>query len=490
MSEESSAQDNTQGHGSQAANAGESTTHPIGITDPASSLSTHLKQGIAYLVSTQQQTGCVEGEVVWCSVITAQYVLVAHMTHQEIPAARQSKLLRYFRAWQTSDGGWGMHPESPPYLFVTTFVYVALRLLGVPPSDEACQRAQAWLKSQPGVENIPSWGKLWLALMNLYGYEGVQPVLPELWLLPAFFPLHPSQLYCHTRLIYLGFCYLYGVRFQIPVTPLLEELRGELYNRPYISIDFASYRHGLTPTDVYSWPNQLVRSLFWASAIYERFRVPALRQRALRQVLEHIIFHQRASNFAALSPINGLLNTLALYHANHPDFGPSFGGLDYWTWEDEADGERFSGARSQTWDTAFAVQAICEGPAAGRFTEFLHGTARFLKQAQISQELPSHQRFYQDQQCGGFCFGDAHHRWPVSDCTGEALSAISYLHDGVAPEERIEPLTIINAVRFVLLRQNQDGGWSSYERRRGGMFLEFLNTSEMFANCMVEHRLR
>jgi lanosterol synthase len=44
-----------------------------------------------------------------------------------------------------------------------------------------------------------------------------------------------------------------------------------------------------------------------------------------------------------------------------------------------------------------------------------------------------------------------------------------------------------NAVRFLLSRQNPDGGWSSYERRRGSLVLEKLNPSEMFGDCMVEH---
>ena len=45
---------------------------------------------------------------------------------------------------------------------------------------------------------------------------------------------------------------------------------------------------------------------------------------------------------------------------------------------------------------------------------------------------------------------------------------------------------LVEAVRFILSRQNADGGFSSFERRRGPLFLERLNPSEMFRNCMVE----
>jgi len=166
------------------------------------------------LCSLQREDGSVAGEVVWSPVITAQYVLTAYMIGQPIESQRQARFLRYFRQTQTADSGWGLHPESRGYVFVTALVYVALRLLGLSAADPLCLQVRLWLRDHGGVESIPSWGKLWLAMMNLYGYEGINPVLPEAWLLPRALPLHPAQLYCHTRLIYLGFSYLYAVRFR------------------------------------------------------------------------------------------------------------------------------------------------------------------------------------------------------------------------------------------------------------------------------------
>ena len=213
--------------------------------------SPELARGVAFLGSLQQESGCVAGEVVWSPAITAQYVLVAYMIGRTIEPDRQARFLRYFRRTQLADGGWGLHPESSAYVFVTTLVYIALRLLGVGVEDPGCRQARAWLHEHGGVENIPSWGKLWLAMMNLYGYEGVNPVLPELWLLPRALPFHPSQLYCHTRLIYLGFSYLYGVRFQLPVNDLIHQLRSELYQQPFEAIEFSSLRNAVAPTDMY-----------------------------------------------------------------------------------------------------------------------------------------------------------------------------------------------------------------------------------------------
>jgi lanosterol synthase len=42
------------------------------------------------------------------------------------------------------------------------------------------------------------------------------------------------------------------------------------------------------------------------------------------------------------------------------------------------------------------------------------------------------------------------------------------------------------AAEFILARQNPNGGFSTYERQRGGSWLESLNPSEMYRDCMVD----
>ena len=446
-----------------------------------------IAQGIGYLKSIQREAGCVVGEVVWCPMLTAQYVMTAHMTGKAIPADRSERFRKHFEVWQTEDGGWGLHAEAPANVFVTTLVYVALRTLGLPPDHPMCARALAWLHAHGGVLHIPSWGKAWLAMYNLYSWDGVAPVLPELWLLPEWLPVHPRRMYCHTRLIYLGLGYLYGVRFQVQETPLTEALRSELYDQPFSSIDFGKQRYKLAPTDTFEIPHPVLKAVYELCGGYDRVHSRAMRQRALDHTLDLIVQHQRESRYAAISPVNGLLNTLALHHAGHPDFEPSFSGVDYWSWTDEKEGERFNGAHSHTWDTAFTVQAICEGPAATDARGFLVDAARFFTKAQMREEMPDHEKYFRDPLRGGFCFSDEHHRWPVSDCTAEALSAISLLADQLSADRLPEPEMIAEAARFVLSRQNPDGGFGSYERQRGGKILRRFNPAELFGNCMIEY---
>lgn len=32
-----------------------------------------------------------------------------------------------------------------------------------------------------GAVGVPAWGKMWLSILNVYDYEGMNPVPPELW---------------------------------------------------------------------------------------------------------------------------------------------------------------------------------------------------------------------------------------------------------------------------------------------------------------------
>lgn len=166
-----------------------------------------FNRALTYLAQNQTPRGCWLGEVKWNTLLLSQYIIVSHITSQRISPARCEKFLRYFQTRQTADGGWGMHDESPAYVFMTALGYVALRLLGLGADEEMPRRALQWLQQQGGVLAIPSWGKFWLALLGLYRWEGVNPILPELWLLPRWLPFHPSCYYNHTWLIYLGMAY-------------------------------------------------------------------------------------------------------------------------------------------------------------------------------------------------------------------------------------------------------------------------------------------
>lgn len=66
---------------------------------------------------------------------------------------------------------------------------------------------------------------------------------PEFWMLGNVVPVIPASLLFLYRLIYLPMSYLYGKRFVGPITPLILQLRQEIYTQPYNNIKWSRSRH-------------------------------------------------------------------------------------------------------------------------------------------------------------------------------------------------------------------------------------------------------
>ncbi len=80
--------------------------------------------------------------------------------------------------------------------------YVVLRLLGMGPDEGAMTEIRALIHRmgefsfvsalmEGGAVSIPSWGKTWLSILGVYKWEGVNPVPPEIWMLPDWVPFAP-----------------------------------------------------------------------------------------------------------------------------------------------------------------------------------------------------------------------------------------------------------------------------------------------------------
>ncbi len=451
------------------------------------------RRAVRRLLELQKTSGDWEGEMVWCTMILAQAVIVRTVLGLPYSEADKQGIIKHFTCTQFVDGSWGMHPESAGYVFFTTLAYIALRLLGLPAEAPMPAKARAWLNAQPdGVKGIPTWGKFWLAMIGLYGYEGINSIPPEIFLLPNALPFHPRRYYCHTRLIYLGIAFLYGKRF-VATLPgsLRDELRQELYPEPYAAIEFRRFRHTVATSDTLVPVSPALRVIYNALGVYERWHSPKLRNKGLALCMDKILYEQRTTNYQGISPVSGLLNCLAIFAVNpgHPDLASNIAAMEAWRWEDEAEGIRYVGARSNTWDTAFVIQALMEAPTVIEGEEeALNKANGFFGNAQMTEELPDYQEAWRDPALGGWCFSDGQHHWPVSDCTAEALSALLDLYH--RPDITINsPLAegrLTQAVEFILSRQNKDGGFGTYERRRAGRLLEMVNPSEMYGQCMTE----
>ena len=435
------------------------------------------------LLRLQGEDGGFEGEVLWCPMLSAQYVLLHHILGRPLGPVRRRRVLRYFQRSRLEGGLWSLHEHEPPSLFVTALVYVSARLLGVEREDPLIEPARRFLQ-QEGVLGIPSWGKFWLALLNLYDWRGVNALLPEVWGLPRWMPLHPSHWYCHTRLIYMGMASLYAHRFQTPVTPLITSIREELYPQGFASADFTASRNRLRDADLHTRPSVWLRAGFGFARLFDRLHSKRLRDRYLEAIVRSIRWELQTTNHTSISPVSGILNILTLWLRDPGDADGlrALAQLDRWIWEDDVGGLRVSGARSASWDTAFALQALSTASELDGVGDALRSGADYLRGQQIGVSFEGYRDAYRNDPHGGWCFAAGWHGWPVTDCTAEAvLGILSADRDGA------DATALGNAVRFMLRGQNRDGGFGTYEAQRGVVGLEWLNPAEMFGDSMTEH---
>ena len=195
-------------------------------------------------------------------------------------------------------------------MFGTAMNYVALRLLGVPESDERAARARAWIRENGGAKRVPTWGKCWLSVLGVYAWEGVNPLLPELWLLPPKVPVHPSNFWCHTRAVFLPMSYLYGKKARGRETDLVRSLRAEIHVEPYEAIDWRAARDDVHPSDVYSPHTKVLDAVNEVAGRYERFHAKRLRERALAYVIDQIHHEDMSTAYLDIGPVSKALHQI------------------------------------------------------------------------------------------------------------------------------------------------------------------------------------
>ena len=441
-------------------------------------------RGFEFLRAEQTARGSLHGDYDGPLFLLPGYVFAHVATGTAL--LRRDELAATLRATQNRDGGWGLHLDGPSSLFTSVLSYVALRLVGMAATDEAAVRARRFLHARGGAGAVASWGKYWLCILNLYDWDGVHPVPPELWSAPTWMPGHPRSWWCYARTVYLPISYLYGRRWQMPLSPLLRELRDELYDRPYALVDFRRLREVVDDGDRYAAPSLGLRALQRVLGWTEPLVPTRLRARALAVVLDHIRYQNRSTDFLDLGPVDKALNVVACWAAapSSEHTQQAIQALPRYLFACERGLTMQAYSSTELWDTAFAALALAEAGGLAAHRDFAREAYRFIDDSQIRDECPSAARYFRGPRRGGWTFSTRDSGWPVADCTALGLLA-SLALDGVASAP-IQDDRLLDAVELLLATQNPDGGWSTCERQRGSPLLEWLNPSELFAEVMVD----
>ncbi|XP_056390516.1 lanosterol synthase [Hyla sarda] len=451
------------------------------------------ENGVTFYSALQAEDGHWPGDYGGPLFLMPGLLIVCHVTQTPLPDTTKKEMIRYLRSVQLPDGGWGLHIEDKSTVFGTALSYASLRLLGVSQDDPDMTRARNNLHSKGGAIGIPSWGKFWLAVLNVYSWEGMNTLFPEMWLLPEWFPAHPSTIWCHCRQVYLPMSYCYATRLSAHEDDLIRSLRQELYVQEYSSINWPAQRNNVAACDMYTPHSMLLNFAYVLLNIYETYHIPALRRRAVHELYDHVTADDRFTKCISIGPISKVINMLVRWHVDGPEsssFREHVDCIPDYLWLG-LDGMKMQGTNgSQLWDTAFAIQAYLEAGAHKKkqFQKSLEKAHGFLRITQIPDNPPEYKKYYRQMNKGGFPFSTRDCDWIVADCTAEGLKSAMLLQENCPfLSEHIPKNRLRDAVDVLLSMKNSDGGFSTYETKRGGRLLELLNPSEVFGDIMIDY---
>ncbi|EEB05605.1 lanosterol synthase Erg7 [Schizosaccharomyces japonicus yFS275] len=419
------------------------------------------------------------------------FVLSYYITQTPLPDGWATEIVRYLTNHTNDDGGWGIHTEGESTVFGTVMNYVVLRLLGMEADHPVAAKARHCLHGLGGAIGAPHWGKFWLACLNVYSWDGVNPIPPELWMLPEWIPAHPSKWWCHVRMVYLPMGYMYGERHACPVNDLILELRKELYVTPYSEINFRKHRNNVNPIDVYCPHTCLLDSINWIVEKYVHYVRPNfVRTAATRAAYDLIKIENENTDYACLGPVNACMNTLCVYFHEGPKsyaFKRLIDRLREFMWI-QPEGMCMRGTNGvQIWDTSFALQALYESKLI--FEKEYLGNAQkalnFLDNMQVRKNVGG--KGYRHSNFACWPFSNVTQGYTVSDTTSEAMRAVMMVQSVPGILSRVSRNRLRWAVDLLLTMQNDDLGFASYEPIRSGAWLEKINPAEVFGKIMVEY---
>uniref|UniRef100_A0A803M9X2 Terpene cyclase/mutase family member n=1 Tax=Chenopodium quinoa TaxID=63459 RepID=A0A803M9X2_CHEQI len=207
---------------------------------------------------------------------------------------------------------------------------------------------------------------------------------------------------------------------------------------------------------------------------------------------KNVVLHSNGANANVILIWKKVLCMLACWVENPEgdDFKKHLARISDYIWISE-DGLKVQGIGSQQWDCGLSVQALLAsnlgldeiGPA-------LNKAHFYIKESQIKKN-PSgdFKSMYRHISKGAWGFSAPDHGWQVSDCTAEALKCCLILST-MPPEivgEKMDTKHIFDSVNFLLSLQSKNGGLTAWEPARGYKWLEVINSTDFFANVIVEH---
>ncbi|KAH0912816.1 hypothetical protein HID58_036137, partial [Brassica napus] len=454
-----------------------------------------LRRGVLYFAALQADDGHWPAENSGSMFFNAPFFISLYITgHLEkiFTPEHRKEFMRYLYNHQNDDGGWGIHVEGHSVMFCTVLNYICLRIFGMD-QESVCARARKWIIDHGGAAYTPLFGKIWLSVLGVYDWSGCKPMPPEFWMLPLSSPFNGGTVWIYLRDIFMAVSYLYGKKFVATPTPLIAQLREELYPQPYSKIKWSQARNLCAKEDLY-YPQSFLQDMFWKSVhvfsenLLNQWPLnKLLRQKALRKTMEIIHYHDESTRYITGGCVQKPFHMLACW-VDDPDgdyFKKHLARVSDFIWIGE-DGLKIQSFGSQLWDTALSLEVLLAADMDDEISSTLIKGYDFLKKSQLTENPPGdHRKMFREITKGAWTFSDRDQGWAVSDCTAESLECCLIFESMPMLGEKMDAEKLYDAVNLLLYFQS-NGGLAVWEPARGNTWLEWLSPVEFAEDTVVE----
>jgi len=452
----------------------------------------------------------------WCAELEGDTILEsetlllwAFLEREHTPLARRCAARLVEK--QLPEGGWAKYPGGEVDISASVKAYFALKLTGHDPSAEYMQRARDVILAHGGADVVNSYTRYYLAMLGQISYEHCPAVPPEMVLLPKWFPVNLYAVSAWSRTIIVPLSIVSAFR---PVRPI-EPQRGvrELFLRE--PDDWPPLRCPGLPggQGLLSW-DRFFRTMDRLAKWAQRHGVTPWRQRAIETARRWMLRRFEGSDGlgAIYPPIVWSIVALRClgYEDDSPELKYCYEQLEGLVIDDEQSGSaRLQPCKSPVWDTAISLRALsASGVPADR--EEICRAVRWLLDRQVTR--PGDWAETVSAAPGGWYFEFANDFYPDLDDTAMVLLALKEQFGrqcedaqglpaelrlvadsgpGDAAEEETVvdtlarlPESIARARRWILAMQNDDGGWSAFDRNNNRRFLCYVPFADH--NAMID----
>jgi squalene-hopene/tetraprenyl-beta-curcumene cyclase len=409
----------------------------------ASGLRPALDQAVEWLLAHQDNEGWWCGELETNVTMTAEHVLLLRFLGLGLERIKDGAI-RHILHNQRVDGSWALYFNGPADLSTTIEAYVALKVLGVEPGNEAMQRALKVILQQGGVAKARVFTKIWLALFGQYPWSGVPAMPPELVYFPPWMPFNLYDFACWARGTIAPLLIVISRR---PVRELgcsVPELVAPGTERLLTRVPGSGF---------FWWLDRFLK-------LYEAVPWKPGRARARRLLVDWIVERQEADgSWGGIQP-PWVYSLIALnlegMGVNHPVMRKGVDGLEGFALEDES-GWRLQACMSPVWDTAWALLALRQA-GVERSHSAIQQAVQWLLREQIFAGGDWQVRCG-PVPCGGWAFEFENDIYPDIDDT--AVVVLALLETGA---ETAIGGAVERAVEWVLVTRSRNGAWGAFDK--------------------------